>query len=45
MNATTSGRDLSGWGAFWLNHEMGRMGLLTCMPIRARDIVSSVVSA
>src|SRR5262249_9318052 len=22
-NAVTSGRDLLGWGGFWLNHEMG----------------------
>jgi M6 family metalloprotease-like protein len=28
MNATTSGRDLLGWGGYWLNHEMGHsMGL------------------
>jgi M6 family metalloprotease-like protein len=28
MNATTSGRDLSAWGGFWLNHELGHsMGL------------------
>ena len=29
MNATTSGRDLTFWGGFWLNHEMGHsMGLV-----------------
>ena len=28
MNATTSGRDLLGWGGYWLNHEVGHsMGL------------------
>jgi M6 family metalloprotease-like protein len=28
LNATTSGRDLIGWGGYWLNHEMGHlMGL------------------
>lgn len=28
LNGSTSGRDLLGWGAYWLNHEMGHtMGL------------------
>lgn len=28
-NATTSGRDLLGWGGYWLNHEVGHsMGLV-----------------
>jgi M6 family metalloprotease-like protein len=28
LNATTSGRDLTAWGGYWLNHEMGHlMGL------------------
>jgi M6 family metalloprotease-like protein len=29
LNGSTSGRDLIGWGAYWLNHEMGHsMGLV-----------------